>query len=560
MLEKIIKFLIARKVFAFFLMISLFLLGVYSIFKIPRESQPEVNVPIVVVKTPYIGAKSIDVEDIVTNKIEDEINKIKGISSISSTSSDNYSSIIVEFNQNVDIDKKEDEVQKAVNIAKADFSSDIEEPLVQKVEITDEPIYVFSISSDKNDYEFKQKLDNLKEKIEDIDGVGSVEYTGYDEFQYSLYFNPKKAEKYNLSAIDVFNLIKKSNINIPVGKIKIDNINYPIEINTDIKNINELKKIVLINKKDTNIYLSDIVDVKKEFSNNKDFSLTLNKQKDRNPEIKRASVVYIKKEQGYNVQDVVNSVKKFLSEERERYKNKNDDFLDEENIILLNDKGELVKEDLTNLVKNGIMTVLLVFILLLFILGFKDSLIASFGIPFSFVLSFIAFILVGNTLNFISLFSLILSIGILVDSDIVMSEGIEKLIKKGYTKEEASIEAVKRLGTPMIAGTLTTIAVFVPLMFLSGTTGQFIKSIPFTVIFVLIASQLVSIFAIPVLHATNYTNFLKNIKKIFYIGLTSIIFYFLTIIITNLFSNDVINYNILNKNIFIFSIILSLLF
>ncbi len=560
MLEKIIKFLIARKVFAFFLMISLFLLGVYSIFKIPRESQPEVNVPIVVVKTPYIGAKSIDVEDIVTNKIEDEINKIKGISSISSTSSDNYSSIIVEFNQNVDIDKKEDEVQKAVNIAKADFSSDIEEPLVQKVEITDEPIYVFSISSDKNDYEFKQKLDNLKEKIEDIDGVGSVEYTGYDEFQYSLYFNPKKAEKYNLSAIDVFNLIKKSNINIPVGKIKIDNINYPIEINTDIKNINELKKIVLINKKDTNIYLSDIVDVKKEFSNNKDFSLTLNKQKDRNPEIKRASVVYIKKEQGYNVQDVVNSVKKFLSEERERYKNKNDDFLDEENIILLNDKGELVKEDLTNLVKNGIMTVLLVFILLLFILGFKDSLIASFGIPFSFVLSFIAFILVGNTLNFISLFSLILSIGILVDSDIVMSEGIEKLIKKGYTKEEASIEAVKRLGTPMIAGTLTTIAVFVPLMFLSGTTGQFIKSIPFTVIFVLTASQLVSIFAIPVLHATNYTNFLKNIKKIFYIGLTSIIFYFLTIIITNLFSNDVINYNILNKNIFIFSIILSLLF
>jgi multidrug efflux pump len=185
--------------------------------------------------------------------------------------------------------------------------------------------------------------------------------------------------------------------------------------------------------------------------------------------------------------------------------------------------GENAEKDILNLSQNGLTTIILVFLILVFILKTKDAFIAAIGIPISFLVSFIFFLLVGNTINFISLFSMILAIGILVDSDIVITEGIAKrknTIKKKHAELSndeqeilASKLAIKDLAGPMLAGTATTIAVFAPLLFLSGVTGDFIKNIPFTIIFILLASQIVSVFFIPLLHSISFKK-IKLPKKI----------------------------------------------
>ncbi len=566
-MEKIIRFLIERKVFSFFLMIVFFVAGVYSAFKIPRESQPEVNAPFVIIKTVYQGSKALDIEKEITDEIEKEIENIEDIKNISSISSDNFSSVSIEFNQDVDIEKKEDEVQKAINKIKFIFPDDASESEVFKVEVSNKPIFVFAISSNENDFIFKKKSDKLKEDLEKIEGVAKVTYSGVSEYQYSLYLDSKKIKFYDISPLQIFSILKKTDISIPVGSLELDNINYPIEINSKIKNIEDLEKIVLLKKKDSLIYLSDVASIKKEFKKENNFSTTFIKKEN---EEKRSAVFFVKKNNGYNVEKVVDKIKFFLEQENKKIEkninNTDNTFFKKENITVLSDKGALVEKDLRNLSKNGLITVIIVFVLLLFILGFKDSLVAAFGIPFSFALAFIAFLFFGNTLNFISLFSLILAIGILVDSDIVMSEGIHKRREEGMNNDDASIMAVKDLATPMIAGTLTTVAVFAPLFFLSGTTGEFIKSIPFTIIFVIIASQFVSIFAIPVLHAANYNKFLKFLKFIFKLFLLTYLFYFIFDFIKKIYSYFIfdkileLNFKIeFDLKIFLFSFLFSII-
>ena len=142
-----------------------------------------------------------------------------------------------------------------------------------------------------------------------------------------------------------------------------------------------------------------------------------------------------------------------------------------------------LEKDLLGLTKSGMQTVALVFFILLFAVGFRESIIAAISIPLSFMLAFLGFIIVGNTINFISLFALILSIGILVDTAIVVVEGINKKIQEGNRRDKAALLTIKEFGLPLIAGTMTTIAVFFPLLFLSGITGQFISGIPYTVNF-----------------------------------------------------------------------------
>ena len=324
-------------------------------------------------------------------------------------------------------------------------------------------------------------------------------------------------KKYNFTTFlfsDISNSIKSSDIFSPLGKINIENQEYNLSLNTKINSINDLENIIVKKDGSSIILLKDISDIKENFSKETVQSEIFFPN---SSEPTRSISFSVSKTLGYNILKLSEKLNKKISELK-----KEGSLLYgiEYNNIL--DLGDESRKDISDLTNNGLAAILLVFLILIFILGTKDAFIAAIGIPISFLLAFIFFNLVGNTLNFISLFSMILSIGVLVDSDIVITEGLAK--RKDRLKKEnpdwtrkmlekkAAEKTITDLAGPMVAGTATTIAVFAPLFFLSGVTGQFISTIPFTIIFILIASQIVSIFFIPLLHSSNFSYF-RFIKR-----------------------------------------------
>lgn len=518
MFLKIWKDYMQRRTFSYFLLVVLVLFGFLTLNLLPKESSPDIQVPIAIILTPYPGATAEQVEEI-TNDIEKASKNISDIDKITSTSSAGYSSVVVTFKQGADVDGKIDELKEEIDKIDGSFPKDVMDTDIHDIKFSDAPVYTFSIATNQNKYDVRKISDDLVDIFEDVQGVSGVSVSGISDYEISINLNQLKIKQYNLTLGQIQSAIIGANINLPLGDIEIENQSYILSSNIQIDSVEDLEKIPVMSNGKNVVYLKDIAEIKKDL-----------KREDVNSNIffpdnysNQKSVVFgVSKEKGFNIIQLTEA----LGEKLEELK-KDGNLLQGIDTVVTMDLGHYAKRDMWNLSQNGLMAVILVFIVLIFVLGLKNAFVAAIGIPISFLLAFIFFYFVGNTLNYISLFSMILAIGILVDSDIVITEGIaqrkEKLKKEGSIlnpKElemEASVRAVKDLAGPMLAGTATTIAVFSPLLFLTGVTGDFIKNIPFTVIFILLASQIVSIFVVPLMHSSEYKMpFGKFFKKLFW--------------------------------------------
>ncbi len=504
MILKIWKDFIERKVFSYFILMLIIIFGFVSLWLLPKESSPEVQVPIAIIQTTYFGATALEIELQITNEIESAIKNISGIEKITSTSLQSSSTVVVQFQQGENIDKKIAEVKDEIDKIKTEFSDNVSDPVIKDIKFSDQPIFSFVISSPEIAFGLKKTAENLQEQLESVAGVSKVFYDGLPEQEISILINPEQLKRYNLSLTHIFNLIQQANHKRPIGYIEINNQKYTLNLNTDLKSIQDLKNIPIILKSGDIIYLKNIAQVVKNFKKEEVSSQSYFYF---STEQKKSLVFYISKEAGFNVIKFSDNLNLKLQQLLQK-----GNILDGIDYKLIFDWGYDAEEDMKDLSKNGLIAVALVFIILLFILGAKNAFITAVSIPISFLLAFIFFYITGNTLNFISLFSMILAIGILVDSNIVMTEGIAKRRSLGLSAEKSAEKTVIDLAGPMIAGTATTIAVFVPLFFLSGVTGDFISTIPFTIVFILIASQFVAIFIVPLLHSSEIS-FFKN-KKI----------------------------------------------
>lgn len=457
-------------------------------------------------------------ESQVTDIVENTLDDIYGVSDITSTSSNGSVTLVVQFNQDENIDDKVDEVQRKINKIKSKLPSDSQDFQVSDFNLSEQPIFAFTIATNQNKFLLKKTLDDLNDDFSDIEGVSKVDISGLPEQEISIFLDTLKMKLYNISFSEISNAIRSSNISYPLGEIDIKNQTYILSSNGEIENIKDLENVIIKNNNNKNILLSDISKITKGFKDQKINSSIIFAGE---TEAQRSVTFSISKNPGFNILEITDSLKEKLESVSQE-----GEMLDKIPYVIIMDLGEDAKKDIYDLSANGLAAVVLVFFILIFVLGVKDSFIAAIGIPLSFLLSFIFFLAVGNTLNFISLFSMILSIGILVDSDIVITEGIAK--KKEWLKknkpelesealnQQASELAIRNLAGPMIAGTMTTVAVFAPLFFLSGVTGDFIKNIPYTIVFILLASQIISIFVIPLLHSTKFRfPFSELFKKIF---------------------------------------------
>ena len=483
-------FFLRKREFSVLLMLALIGLGVYAVILIPKESAPEVIVPIGIVTTVYPGASASDIEELVTNKLEDSIENVDGLDKLTSTSRDGISMVTAEFNATADIDKSIQNLKDAVDKAKGDLPTDALDPTVTEVNFADQPIDVFAISSDLSPAAFTALGEKLKTEFKSVSGVSKVIVTGTRPRQIQVIVKEEALRAYGLGINAVTSAITQGNLSLPVGVVETAGIEYSIRFEGKLETADEIMNLPVGTKAGVPVYIRDIATV----NDSVDKELTISRVSVAGKPSEASMTLSIYKKSGMDVTKVTAGTLAKLDELKQP-----NQLLHDSQTLVVFDQGEQVRKDLTDLIEAGGETVLLVILCLLLTIGWRESVVAALSIPLSFTIAFIGLYASGNTINFISLFALILAVGILVDSGIVITEAIHTRMRKFSDATTAAENAIREYAWPLIAGTMTTIAVFAPLFFLSGVIGKFIAGIPFTIIFVLLASIFVALGMVPLI-------------------------------------------------------------
>lgn len=491
------SFFLKKHHFTVFLMIALLAAGLYAVSSIPKEATPDIAIPLGVVTTVLPGASSADVERLVTDKIESGVLGVEHVSKVTSSSGDGFSSVSVEFDSSADIDKSIQLLKDAVDKVRPDLPTEALAPTVSDVNFADSPILIVSVSGKLAPSELTALGETVSDEIKRVPGVSRVAVSGVRARQVQVVVKEDRLRQYNLSLSDVTNAIRSAGVASPAGAITVDGVNYSVRFESGVTSTDQVARVSIAGPGGTPLHVSDVADVVDGLEDATTYSRVSVDGKPANPSL----TLTIYKSRGGNIVQTGHAVEKRLEELKATT------LAGTETVISYNGAEE-VNKSLIELSRAGVETVVLVMLILLLTLGWRESLVAAASIPLSFLVAFIGLLASGNTLNNVSLFSLILAIGILVDSGIVVVEAFHTRLLKYGNKHDAAVAAIREYAWPLIAGTFTTIVVFVPLFFLSGIVGKFLAAIPFTVIFVLLASIFVALGFVPLLavffvHATH---------------------------------------------------------
>jgi multidrug efflux pump subunit AcrB len=485
------SFFTHKRNFSYLVLIALAIAGVFSVVSIQKESNPEVKVPIGIVTTTLPGASATDVETLITNEIERALaGSLEQVEQITSVSREGVSSITVEFNADANLDKSIQDLKDEVDTVVPELPEEANDPFVTQIDFSQEPVLTFAVAGDLPPSEFTRLGLTLEDELETIPGVSSVTIAGLREREVQVVVQAETLRTYGISLTDVVNAIAQTNATLPVGSIEFDGVLYNLQFEAAINDPSEINDIALINANGQPIYVRDVAFVSDGLTETTSLSRVSVNGEPSQP----ALSFNVLKQTGGNVTDITTAVNERLAALQEPGK-----LLSEMQVLIIFDTGDLLIQDLTTLTTSGMVAALLVMGILFLTIGWRESLVAGLSIPLSFMIAFVGLLVSGNTLNFVSLFALILSVGILVDSAIVIVEGIHTNMKAWMDKTEAALKTIQDFHAPVTAGTMTTVAVFVPLFFISGIVGEFIKSIPFTVISVLLASLVVALGFIPLI-------------------------------------------------------------
>ncbi len=482
------NFFLERRQLSYTLIVVLIIAGAYSLVRIPKENTPQIDLAIGVVTATLPGASAEDMESLVTNKLEAQISGINNIDTLTSSSGDGISAITVQFTAQADTNQSIQDLRDAVSRARPNLPSDVDAPQVTKVNFSDQPIIAVSISGTLQPIEFSKLGTQLSDELLNISGVSQVQISGVPAREVDVIVRKEALEQYGLRVTDVISAISSSNAASPAGRIKIDGVSYNVNFKGGITDPSQIQGIAVSSKNGVPVYLRDIADIQDGLAPPTTYSrVSLGGKPSQN-----GITLLIYKQSGADIQGTAGRVEAYLKEQQKTTLAGLDVFVPPST-----DQGVQVGKQLGDLTETGLITVVFVILVLLVTIGWRESLVAGLAIPLSFLIAFIGLYFTGNTLNFISLFALILAVGILVDSGIVVTEAVHARMKIFPTPIEAARAALKDYAWPLIAGTMATVAVFAPLFFLTGIIGKFIAGIPYTLIFVLIASIFVALGIVP---------------------------------------------------------------
>jgi multidrug efflux pump subunit AcrB len=479
---KITNLAVDNRTSIFILVLIITILGISAYVNLPRESSPDVSIPLVVISTPYIGVSPEDIEYLVTQPIEKELKAIGEAKKIESSSFEGYSLIQVEFESGYDIDEALQKVRDKVNKAEPKLPADAEKPEIIEINISELPIVTLNISGPVGLVRLKDIAEDLKDEIEQVDGVLDVKINGGMEREVKVDVDLTKLQHYNIRFDDIINSISNENKNIPGGSIDINSSSFLVRVPGEFKEPYLIGNIIVKLKEGQPIYVRDLATVQYDFKDRTSYA-RLNGHD--------AVAVNISKRVGYNIISIVDKIKEIVNDRKAELPKTI-------SIDITNDQSKNIKQQVRELENNIFSGLVLVVVVLFFFLGVRNAMFVAIAIPLSMLITFFVLQAVNITLNFVVLFALILALGMLVDNAIVIIENIYKFLEEGKSLKDSAKEATAEVAWPVISSTLTTLAAFFPLLFWPGIVGDFMFYIPATLIITLAASLFVALLINPV--------------------------------------------------------------
>lgn len=465
------------------MIIILVVTGIRSYNSIPKESSPDINVPNILVITTYPGVAPEDMENLVTSVIEDELSGISDVKTMTSTSSEGYSSINMEFESDINIDEALQKVREKVDLAKAELPSDVNEPVIQEINISEFPIMQVNISGRYGLDELKKLAEDLQDQFESLPQVLEVDLAGGLENEVKVDVDLARLKYYNISFDDITKAIANENLTIPGGTVDVGSKQFLVRVPGEYEDPIEIQDIVVKTFGGRPVYIRDVAEVRFAPKDRESYAYL-----DRDPVI----TLSVKKRSGQNIIETSEAIKSILEEQSPT-------FPPTTTYKITSDQSEEINKMVSSLENNILSGLFLVIGVLLFFMGVRNSSFVGISIPMSMFIAFIVLQAVGFTMNMIVLFSLILALGMLVDNAIVVVENIYRYLEEGYTNFEAAKRGTAEVAIPIISGTTTTLAAFLPLAFWPGTVGEFMSFLPKTLIITLSASLFVALVINPVL-------------------------------------------------------------
>jgi multidrug efflux pump subunit AcrB len=490
-------------------------IGYFSYVGLPKENFPEVVIPKIFIQTVYPGTSPSNMENLVTKQIEKQLKSASGLKRITSNSYQDFSVITAEFNTNVDTRDAKQRVKDAVDKARQDLPSDLpNEPNVMDINLSDLPIMYLNISGDYDLKSLKKYAEKVQDQVESLKEISGVDIVGALEQEVQINVDLNKMAASMISFGDIERAVGYENLTISGGTIKMDGVRRTLNVKKEFVSAQELSNLIINTPTGSSIYLRDIAEVNDSFKEQESYARLYGKN---------VITLNVKKRSGENLIDASDKINALIKEMKVNSLPKN------LNITVTGDQSDRTRITLHDLINTIIIGFILVTVILMFFMGITNALFVALSVPLSMFIAFMAMPALGSlmgfsfTMNMMVLFSFLLGLGIVVDDAIVVIENTHRIFDNGKVpiKQAAKIAAAE-VFLPVLSGTLTTLAPFVPLLFWPGVIGEFMFFLPMTLIITLLASLLVAYIINPVFavdfmkpedHSIKKPSFDKGVSK-----------------------------------------------
>jgi HAE1 family hydrophobic/amphiphilic exporter-1 len=482
--NKFLNFLLTNVRVIFLFIMAILAWGMVSFNLLPLESTPEVKIPYAIVSVSLPGASPGDVEELVVKKIENKIANLSGVKTITATALNSFATVSVEFRADEDLKEAIRKLRDAVSNLKSDLPADASDPLVSEISFSNSPVWTIVMTGPYDSFALRKYADTLEEELLKLPGTSDVQINGGDQTEIRVTYDPRKLDFYGLSMDQINGLIKANNITLPLGTLDVGKFEYSLRLDGKFNDVNELRNLPISTLGGSVLRLSDVATVVEraaERNSTTHFSIAGGTPQN-------AISISVIKKTGFSIIELIDSGKARIDALQK------DTFPQDLSIETTYDMSKIIRKDFNNLSHEALNTIILVTLILFLFVGLKEAFTAGLVIPLVFASTFGLMLLAGQTLNFLSLFSLILSLGLLVDDAIVVVQATKQYMATGkFTPEEAVLLVFKDFFAIILTTSLTTIFAFLPLVLATGIIGQFIRSIPITTSLTLVASTIIAI-------------------------------------------------------------------
>lgn len=481
-----ISHLAIKKSFTVFVLTAVVMaMGFLAYITLPLESDPEVEIPWVGVIVPWPGAAPDEVENLIVRPMEEKLSGLDDVKGISSTAREGRGSTFIEFVSGANLDDATSAVREKLPDIKNEMPEEAEDPILIEINVDDVPIMLVSLRGEADYVELTDVADDIARDILEVNGVSSADIFGGLKREIQVEADPRLLSKYGISLSELIMALRAGNVNLPAGTIKSGSTEILIRSIGEFEDLDDIRDTVIPTPRHGVVRIGDVAGVSMGVEEPESYSRTGGE-----PSV----TIVVRRRSGINTVKTAEAIKARIEELAETLP---------AGVALevLQDQSEYIHDTLSQLGSNAFFGGCLVVLVLFFALGIRNALMVGLAIPFSLLVAFGLLFVTGNTLNGVTVFALMLVVGIVVDGGIVVVENTFHHLEKGMNRVEAARRGIEEVGTAVLAAALTTMAAFLPMMLMSGITGQFIRVIPLTVIFALIGSILVDHLVIPPLAA-----------------------------------------------------------